>query len=738
MVDEFDQVTAHLEDLHGGDVGGPHPGGALPGAEPLPDTPELSNLDAISRTLSEASLFQRDRMAAHLCRKGYLQKLLDLFRVSEDLEDEQSLLLMYNIIKSAILLNETSLLEMLFSDEMVMDVLGALEYEPDVPQHMRPKHREFLRDKVVFKEVVPIADRSVVSKIHQSYRLGYLKDVVLPRVLDDATFATLSSLILFNNVEVLMSLHHDPSFFPTLFQRLRQAAPTSPSPAHRQQQHHQQQQQPAAFAGGATGEGEGVCAGEEWRDLVAFLQELCGLSKHLQASQRHALLTRLGELGLFEVITDVMRFGDAALQLRATDVLLADVHHDPSQLRAFLTQQMKGGEKEPLFGMLMQSLVVPLSSPAEAGGNGSGSRGGGGGGLQDAIVEVLRVLLDPESMEGSLEKNEFLEVFYDNYIGKLVSALVEAAEKPSSPSSIPPSTVALIVELLCFCVTAHSYRIKYYILRNNVVEKVLRLLRRRERWLNAAAVRFLRTCLGMKDEFYNRYLVKNNLMEPVVRAFVENGPRYNLLNSAILELMDFLRRENMKGLISSVMERHGEQLAEVDYCDTFKLLRAKWEQNQEREQHNRQQREGGAAAAAAAGQPGAAAVGGEAGGGPPHGGAVAGPARPPPPQVQGAERRGLDRDEEDYFKEDSDEEAPQQPEAGQSSNGRVLIESPSPLPGLLGSLVDYDDDDDDGLIPASRAGGGGGKRTPTSGPDRPGSPPLQKRFKLGSLFQQQQ
>lgn len=35
-------------------------------------------------------------------------------------------------------------------------------------------------------------------------RMGYLKDAVLPRVLDDATFATLSSLMLFNNIEVRM------------------------------------------------------------------------------------------------------------------------------------------------------------------------------------------------------------------------------------------------------------------------------------------------------------------------------------------------------------------------------------------------------------------------------------------------------------------------------------------------------------------------------------------------------
>lgn len=78
--------------------------------------------------------------------------------------------------------------------------VGALEYDPDLPEQQR--HREFLREKVVFKEVVPIADAALRAKIHQTYRLAYLKDVVLARVLDDATFATFSSLILFNNIEV--------------------------------------------------------------------------------------------------------------------------------------------------------------------------------------------------------------------------------------------------------------------------------------------------------------------------------------------------------------------------------------------------------------------------------------------------------------------------------------------------------------------------------------------------------
>lgn len=86
-----------------------------------------------------------------------------------------------------------------------------MEYEPEVPEHMRVRHREFLRDRAVFKEVVPINDPSLRARIHQTYRLGYMKDVILPRVLDDGTFATLSSIMLFNNVEVRFILCRAPA-----------------------------------------------------------------------------------------------------------------------------------------------------------------------------------------------------------------------------------------------------------------------------------------------------------------------------------------------------------------------------------------------------------------------------------------------------------------------------------------------------------------------------------------------
>ena len=36
--------------------------------------------------------------------------------------------------------------------------------------------------------------------------------------------------------------------------------------------------------------------------------------------------------------------------------------------------------------------------------------------------------------------------------------------------------------------------------------------------------------------------MREHLLEPVMEAFLANGSKYNLLNSAVLELIDFIRK----------------------------------------------------------------------------------------------------------------------------------------------------------------------------------------------------
>lgn len=55
------------------------------------------------------------------------------------------------------------------------------------------------------------------------------------------------------------------------------------------------------------------------------------------------------------------------------------------------------------------------------------------------------------------------------------------------------------------------------------------------------ALRFMRKIIGLKDEFYNRYIIGGNLFQPVVDAFRRNNGRYNLLDSAIIEMFEFIK-----------------------------------------------------------------------------------------------------------------------------------------------------------------------------------------------------
>lgn len=387
--DAFESVTAHHSTYEesAGLLHGPHlPEAALEDEEATreasctgPNTlelprPSLSTLPSIAARLTEPSVFEREMLVQQLLAPGYLDALRALFRDAEDLEDIDSLRQLYAVFRGAVLLHDATLIEALVAEESYEEVLGALEYEMGVDPEVRARHRDWMRERARFHEPVRIANDAVRRRIQETYRLSYVKDVVLPRVLDDATLATLRSLTLFNSVEVLVSLTADEQAFPELFARLSAAEP------------------------GST----------DWQELVNFLQELASLAKHLQASQRANLFEKLVALGLFDAMGRVLDYGDnAAAQLRAADIVLVSAIHDPGPLRRYLLSPEKGSQ---LFGRLVAAL---LSSDTKR------------TGMPEQVLELLRVLLDPESMEAAPEQDAFIDAFYAGHASVLLASVVE-------------------------------------------------------------------------------------------------------------------------------------------------------------------------------------------------------------------------------------------------------------------------------------------------------------------------
>ncbi len=87
----------------------------------------------------------------------------------------------------------------------------------------------------------------------------------------------------------------------------------------------------------------------------------------------------------------------------------------------------------------------------------------------------------------------------------------------------------MISDACCSSLKAHAYTL-HNLSPHSSRPQVLRVVRRRERWLACAGIRFLRTCITLKDELFNRYVLRQNVFEPVMAVFFENGDRYNLLN----------------------------------------------------------------------------------------------------------------------------------------------------------------------------------------------------------------
>ena len=80
----------------------------------------------------------------------------------------------------------------------------------------------------------------------------------------------------------------------------------------------------------------------------------------------------------------------------------------------------------------------------------------------------------------------------------------------------------------------------------------------------------MRKIIALKDEFYNRYIIKGNLFSPVIDALISNYDRYNLLNSAILEMFEFIKIEDIKSLCTHVVENFATTLDKITYVQVTK------------------------------------------------------------------------------------------------------------------------------------------------------------------------
>uniref|UniRef100_A0A8C7GHJ2 Serine/threonine-protein phosphatase 4 regulatory subunit 3 n=1 Tax=Oncorhynchus kisutch TaxID=8019 RepID=A0A8C7GHJ2_ONCKI len=460
---------------------------------------ELGHLEELAELVASSlpSPLRREKLALAVENEGYIRKLLELFRQCEDLENTDGLHHLYEIVKGIFLLNRTALFEVMFSEECIMDVIGCLEHDPALDGLPR-RHRDFLTKTARFKEVIPIGDPELRAKIHQTYRVQYIQDMVLPTpsVFEENMLSTLHSFIFFNKVEIVGMLQDDEKFLTDLFAQLTDEA-TDDDKRH---------------------------------ELVNFLKEFCAFSQTLQPQNRDTFFKTLSNMGILPALEVILVSGMDDVQVRgaATDIFSYLVEYNPSMVREFIMQESQQNDDDILLINLIIEHMICDSDPEL------------GGAVQ--LMGLLRTLVDPENMMATAnktEKTEFLSFFYKHCMHVLSAPLLANTTDDN--------------EKVTVCQTPPG------------------------------ALRFMRRIIGLKDEFYNRYIMKNFLFEPVVKAFLNNGARYNLMNSAIIEMFEYVRVEDVKSLTAHIVENYWKSLEDVDYVQTFKGLKLRYEQQRERQ-----------------------------------------------------------------------------------------------------------------------------------------------------------
>lgn len=96
----------------------------------------------------------------------------------------------------------------------------------------------------------------------------------------------------------------------------------------------------------------------------------------------------------------------------------------------------------------------------------------------------------------------------------------------------------------------------------------------------SVALKFFRTLISLQDTFYQALMTHNNTFGLIIDIVLETMPRDNLLNSACLELFEFIKRENIKPFIVHVVEKYREKLERITYVDTFQNLIIRYDQMQ--------------------------------------------------------------------------------------------------------------------------------------------------------------
>eukprot|EP01032_Pedospumella_encystans_P018134 gene18134-20651_t len=248
--------------------------------------------------------------------------------------------------------------------------------------------------------------------------------------------------------------------------------------------------------------------------------------------------------------------------------------------------------------------------------------------------DVLKLILDLEKTPNSKVKNDnlkFLSAFYDHYLAWLLVPYLENLDPSESvpasfytnlgvrphrsckreittnssnndvamdtvnTESIPHNTThdnsqdasaihasrRNLFEILVHCVSYHSYRFKYFAMRNSTVGKILtkNFAPGSQSWLHMLGIKFLKSVILSKDEFYYKHIEKLDLLKNALQMFKTIRLKDNMVTAQLLDVIEDIRSCNIKNLIVYIVSKYSDCFEGITWQgNVYEKLKIKYEQ----------------------------------------------------------------------------------------------------------------------------------------------------------------
>ncbi|CEP64622.1 Psy2p LALA0_S12e03136g [Lachancea lanzarotensis] len=510
---------------------------------------EKSLMDAL-KIFNENMAFEYLRTGTidFVLKSAYLLTLIHIFENAESKHRLRELLLLSNIVKTLTLYNHRDVLEQMVDDEHIVGIVGILEYDTEFPLS-KANHRDYLLQAGPhFKEVVPLKSEEIKTIMKKTYRLQFLKDVVLVRFLDDHTFSMISDVILDSQNCIIDFIQTEP-----FLQRVMSLFEIDTEM-------------------------------EKKRDGVRMLHQCVQITKNLEHAEKSRFFKALVRAGLFKIFDFAFSMEtDSGIRILATDMVISIIEHDILLINTVQNEHlhqtglMDQGQRQSdgtltlaqssassdisLLSILSQILIADKNM-----------------GLKEQVVQALNTLLHPEGCMGidsdynepgnmdiimgsddqpsngsgenpvmnnlSLQMKEYFNNFYTQVAPILFGPLMKSGQNNSDEDIL----LIYLVKLVSFVAAEHSRLVsREFILEHNILANISKLIASPHiLQLQLTAVRCLKGIVSLNDDIYHKHMISNNLYQPIFDLLRRNLHNDNMANSCLLDFFKTIASQSLR------------------------------------------------------------------------------------------------------------------------------------------------------------------------------------------------